>query len=336
MSFLLLIDGSSLLSTSFFGTLPFEYKTAKSEEDYARARKKIMQASEGVYTNGVYTMVRTLLNLIKNQKPSHIAVAWDLSRETFRRELYPQYKAQRGELNFELGMQFPMAQRVLEQMNIIQFVSSRYEADDLIGTLRSNLSNQIPVVILTKDQDALQLVNENVRHWYITNKAKEMYKEVNINPKNLNLPTGVFEFTPELVEHFYGVNPLQIIDRKAIEGDVSDNIPGVSGIGEKTSVPLLKHFYSVENIYDFIEANSQEVVTDLIKSLSIKRSPLKKLIEHKELALLSKKLATICCEVEELSTVTLESLKLNINSVGKRQAFEELDFEQLLEPDTVA
>ncbi|MFF2531374.1 5'-3' exonuclease H3TH domain-containing protein [Brevibacillus sp. NPDC058079] len=339
MKSLLIIDGSSLLTTSFFGNMPMAYKMAKTEAEYEKAKEKLLKI-DGVYTNGVFAMMRTLLKIIRNQRPSHVAVAWDLSRNTFRRKLYPGYKANRPETRPELKSQFPLAQEVLKEMGIPQFVLDEYEADDIIGTFATNFKEKIPVNILTKDQDALQLVDERVRLWYITSKSEEMYKEVGLNIKDFHLPDGVFEFTPMYVEEFYGLRPEQIVDKKALEGDTSDNIPGVKGVGEKSVVPLLQEFGTVERIYEYLENTADADVKVMMKSLGIKQNPSAKLMKTsddelvgKEAALLSKKLATIVKNIDEkeISGTTLDDLVLCINEEGKRKIFEQLAFKSLLD-----
>lgn len=193
------------------------------------------------------------------------------------------------------------------------------------------------VTIWTKDQDCLQLIDDNIRGWLITSKASAMYEELGIDIKQLNIPSGVFEFTPDYVEHFYGVNPIQIIDRKAIEGDSSDNIPGINGVGEKSVIPLLQEFETVEGIYDFIEDTSEKEIKETFKSLGITRSPLSKLIEEsdtklvgKKAALLCKQLATIKCDIEELDYIIADELRLEINEEGMINIFTELGFTSLL------
>jgi DNA polymerase-1 len=164
-----------------------------------------------------------------------------------------------------------------------------------------------------------------------------MYEQLGINIKYLDIPTGVFEYTPDYIEQFYGVSPIQIIDRKAIEGDASDNIPGIKGVGEKTVVPLLQEFKTVEGIYDFIEDSSEKDIKEMFKALGITRSPLSKLIEEsdsklagKKAALLCKQLATIKCDIEELNDVTLQSLKLELSEEGMRTIFTSLGLTSLL------
>ena len=333
-----MIDGSSLLSCSFFGNLPKEYKFAKTDEEKDKYLDKIRQSPEGEFTNGVFTMMASMLKVIKNQKPTHMAVAWDLTKEfTFRKKLYPNYKGHRKNLRQELGSQFSLAQKVLKEMGIAEFVFEEYEADDIIGTLARRFEDDIRVSIWTKDQDSLQLIDENVRVWLITSKCSEMYEQLGISTKQLDIPTGVFEYTPDYIEQFYGVSPIQIIDRKAIEGDASDNIPGINGVGEKTVVPLLQEFKTVEGIYDFIEDSSEKDIKEMFKTLGITRSPLSKLIEEsdtklagKKAALLCKQLATIKCDIEELNDVTLHSLKLDVSVEGMRNIFTSLGLTSLL------
>jgi 5'-3' exonuclease len=335
---LLLIDGSALLSCSFFGNLPKEYKFSKTDEEKDKCIDKLRHSPNGEFTNGVFTMMASMLNVIKKQKPSHMAVAWDLTKEfTFRKKLFPQYKGHRKDLRPELGSQFSLAQKVLREMGIAQFVFEEFEADDIIGTLARRFEDEIRVTVWTKDQDSLQLINENVRVWLITSKCSEMYKELGIDMKELDIPAGVFEHTPVYIEHFYGVSPRQIIDRKAIEGDPSDNIPGIKGVGEKSVVPLLQEFDTVEGIYDFIEDSTEKDIKEFFKTLGISRSPLSRLVEEsdtnlvgKKAALLCKKLATIKCDIEELKDVTLASLKLTINEDGMRNIFTELGLTSLL------
>jgi DNA polymerase-1 len=333
-----LIDGSSLLSCSFFGNLPKEYKFARTDEEKDKYLDKIRKSPGGEFTNGVFTMLSSMLNVINRQRPTHLAIAWDLTKEfTFRNKLFSGYKGHRKSFRQELSSQFLLAQKVLKGMNISQFAFQEYEADDVIGTLARKFEDEIKVSIWTKDQDSLQLVDENVSVWLITSKCSDMYKELGIDIKELNIPRGVFEYTPFYVEQFYGVSPIQIIDRKAIEGDASDNIPGISGIGEKTVIPLLQEFETVEGIYDYIENSSEADIKEMFKSLGISRSPLSKFLEEsdikltgKKAALLYKQLASIKCDIQELDSVTLESLELNINEESMKDIFAELGFDSLL------
>ena len=144
-NFLLLIDGSSLLSTQFFGNLPREILFAKTPEEKEKYFDKIMMTSGGVYTNAVYGFLRTIFSILRDQKPQYLAVAWDLTRDTFRRRLYPDYKGNRSETMAPLSMQFDLCQKVLREMNIPEFMSEEYEADDWCGTTTCSLSRTGPI-----------------------------------------------------------------------------------------------------------------------------------------------------------------------------------------------
>lgn len=334
---LILIDGSSMLSTSFFGNLPREYFKAKTEDERQEVLKKVLKTKDGQYVNGVFTMMKVFNNLIKKVKPTHLAICWDISRQTFRREMYSEYKAQREETKPELKSQFKLAQEVFKAMNVPQYAVDNYEADDLIGTLAKAFREDMPVYILTKDQDQLQLIDEFVRVWLVTSTAQDKYASLGINPKELDIPDGVFEFTPIYMKEFYGVEPMQIVDRKAIEGDVSDNIPGIKGVGEKAVIPLIQEFGSLEGIYEYIENNEEKDIKEMFKMLGIARSPLSYLTKTsdtelvgKESAFLSKKLATIDINVQALKDVKIEDLTLCIDEVGKVEKFKELEFISLI------
>lgn len=341
MKKLILIDGSSLLTTSFFGNVPREFYGLKTAADRdALLRKKSLQTSSGVFTNGVLPMTRILLNVLSAQKPTHFAVAWDVSRNTFRRRLYTDYKGHREEALPTLGQQYGTMQSLLGAMNIAQFWFDDYEADDIIGTLAKQFEVDMPVYILTKDQDALQLVTDRTRVWLMTAKAADMYKERGCKAKDLNVPDGVFEYTPVTFEEEYQLKPIQMIDKKALEGDSSDNIPGVKGVGEKAAVPLLQEFGTIENLYHFIEemsATDEAEFKALMKSLGISRSPLSPLLKEsdeelcgKAAASLSKALATIHTEIEALSSIRDEDLCFRLNLEGAIEKFKELEFSSLL------
>ncbi len=176
--YLLIIDGSSLLTTQFFGNLPREIIFAKTMEEKEVYFPKIMQTSGGVYTNAVYGFLRVLLKILKEQKPKYLAVAWDVSRDTFRRELYSDYKGNRGETMAPLKEQFILCQEVLRKMQIPQFMDEHFEADDFSGTLTNMFESEVPVRIMTKDHDYLQLVSERTQLWMIHSTAKKNRRAV--------------------------------------------------------------------------------------------------------------------------------------------------------------
>ena len=152
--YLLLIDGSSLLTTQYYGNLPREILFAKSDEEKKKFYHKIMQTRTGIYTNAIYGFMRTLLKIIKEQKPAYIAVAWDKSRNTFRREIYSEYKGNRGETPKPLKDQFILCEELLEKMGIRQFMDDSFEADDFYD---SNHLSDVGAIKFTK------LLDEDIR-----------------------------------------------------------------------------------------------------------------------------------------------------------------------------
>lgn len=338
MEQLFLIDGSSILSTSFFGNLPKAYFRAKSELEKTAALQKILRTSEGLPTNGVLVMTKILIKLISTYKPSHFAVAWDVSRDTFRRELYPAYKATRAEAPEELGTQFGVMQKLLDAMNIAQFWFDKFEADDILGTLARRFETQLGVTIVTKDQDALQLITDRTRVWLHTAKWESYIRQFGFVTRNYPLPNGFFEFNPHTFREVYGLEPEQLIDKKALEGDGSDNIPGVYGVGEKAAVPLLREFGTIERLYEHIEHLSPADQLDMkqfMKELGIARPPLAYLLKEpdkegdlvgKEAAMLSKKLATIVTKIPELESLDLEHLALLVDRSEMSKKLAELEF----------
>lgn len=340
--FLLLIDGSSLLSTQYYGNLPREIMFAKTTEEKEVFYGKIMQTSMGIYTNAIYGFMRTFLKILKEQKPTHIAVAWDLSRDTFRREIDSDYKGKRGETPEPLKEQFKLCQEILGKMNIMQFMDKRYEADDFCGSVASKLEKDIPVRILTKDTDYLQLVSENTKLWLMfttKDKADALFKKYEIKKAVSNVPDKAFELTPELVKAEYGIKPEQVADLKSLVGDKSDNIKGVSGVGEASAVPLINEYGTVENLYDNIrniDKKQEKEIKEYWKTkLGIKRSPLSYLLKTSDTeivgeqsAIISKKLALIKCDID-LGDLTKDSLKLNINIGEGNKEFKKLEFKSL-------
>lgn len=221
---------------------------------------------KGRPTGAVFGFARILMASIKQFKPNFITVAYDVAGPTFRDKLFDEYKAKRVKAPQELYDQIPVTKEFLESLNIPHFGAEGFEADDIIGTLSKRIvaeHKDAEVVILTGDGDTLQLVNHRV---------KVAMPQRGVQPPTL--------YDSVAVAGKYGLQPKQIIDFKALRGDASDNIPGVKGIGEKTAVVLLKNYQTVENVYKDI--NKVEPA-----------STREKLMAGKELAKLSKELATI-------------------------------------------
>ena len=324
---LLIVDGSSLLSTSFYATAR-DLLFAKTEEQKEFAYTKLMKSPDGEYTNGIYMFFKTLLPLLESQKITHLAVVLDRSRNTFRREIDPEYKSNRSETPYPLKSQFKLLNGLLQEINIPVFSDTDYEADDFAGSLVKKFEKDIQVYLHTKDEDYIQLVSDYTKLWMVTSKADDMYKEIGVDKNTINVPSGIFEYTPKYVKYFKGIEPIQIIDAKAIEGDKSDNIKGVKGVGPTSSRPLIAHYGSIEEIYKNIENldknTEKELLTFFKDSLGIKRSPLKNLLLYKEDAIISKKLATIKTDIEEIQNLDLNSLILNIDNEKMNNIFMKL------------
>lgn len=328
--YLLIIDGSSLLTTQFYGNLPKEIMFAKTMEEKEQYFNRIMQTTQGTYTNAIYGFLRVLLKILKEQHPTYLAVAWDLSRNTFRREIYKEYKGNRGETLVPLKEQFILCQQLLRDMNVPQFMDERYEADDFSGTLAALLEDKVPIRIMTKDNDYLQLVTEQTNIWMIhgtSQKTEELYQKYHINQKKANTPDRTFPFTPELVKAEFGVEPESINSLKGLQGDASDNIKGVPGVGETTAAVLIGKYKTVEALYDAIrgldESERKKLAAEWKTELGLKRSPMNYLLKTSETelvgesaAILSKQLATIKRDIP-LPDLTLDSLQLSLDQIGR-------------------
>lgn len=314
-----IIDGSSMLSTCYYAVLPREIMFAKTEEEKQKYYGKILQSKNGTYTNAIFGMLKMVVSVLKKQQPDHIAFVFDKTRDTFRRELYPEYKGTRGATPVPLKEQFVLMEQILEDVGFQVLYSDEYEADDYAGSLVMKFREEIPVIVMTKDHDYLQLVNDeyNVRAWMVQakqEKADEMYEKYyqgyGMSKKDVNLPEKVFEFTAAHVYAEEGVWPEQIVDLKGIQGDTSDNIPGVKGVSSAAPL-LLGEYGTTEEIYSVIHEAEQDKarlkeLQDFWKNdLGISRSPYKALTktgEEGELcgekaAMLSKRLATIKTDI---------------------------------------
>jgi DNA polymerase-1 len=326
-----LIDGSSMLTTQYHATMPKEYKFAKTAEDKLKGLEKVMKTSQGVYTNGVLGMTKALLKLIKSEQPEYLAVCWDISRDTFRKKMFSEYKSGRKPTHSTLSEQFETMQETLEAMGIPTLKMENYEADDLIGTLAKNYRKEAEVIIITKDQDALQLIDKNTTVWLgiVEKKLQGMLqemKEKGIETKYC--PNGYFPFTEETFEYFYELKPLQLIDLKAISGDKSDGIPGIPGYGDKSVVPLLQLYGTIEEVFNRLEEEPENLQKEF-KENKIKMK-VEKLEEHKEIALMSKKLATIEQNVPVVEDLEIREIMYIEKEFDMKEQFKKLEFKSLL------
>lgn len=241
-----IIDGNSLINRAFYA-LPQ------------------LANSEGVVSNGVFGFTTILVKIINEIKPKYICVALDYGKQTFRKEIFADYKGTRKPTPPELKNQFPILRDLLKSMGITYIEQEGIEADDIIGTLTKKFNTEN--IIVTGDKDSFQLINDNT--WVMFTR-KGVSETIN--------------YTTDQLFNDYGLNPLQIIDLKALMGDASDNIPGVAGVGEKTALGLLDKFVTLEGVYE----NLNNIAGKLKEKLELNR----------ETAFLSKTLATIKTDCE--------------------------------------
>ena len=284
---LILIDGNNLMFRSY-------YATAYSGN--------MMKNSKGMPTNALFGFVSMVNKIINEENPKYIAVAFDIGKN-FRKEQYDFYKEGRQQTPDELKAQMPIARKILDAMNIKHFELELYEADDIIGTIvkMTEEDKDFASVIVSSDKDLLQLISEET--------------EVKLLKQ-----TGFIRYDYKTFVDDYKIEPIRIIDLKALMGDSSDNIPGVKGIGEKTALKLLQEYKSLENLYDNVE--------------SITGKTKEKLINDKENAFMSKKIATIYRDVP--LNIDLEDLKFDLKDDTKlKEVYNELEFYSLLKSTNV-
>ena len=261
---LVLVDGHSLAHRAYFAL-------------FAAQRRFV--TTDGRPTGAAYGFLNMLLRMLEDNRPSHVAVVFDAPGPTYRHEQFADYKAQRPEMASELGQQMDTIRALLQAMRVPALELSGYEADDLLGTMACRLAGpDLEVLILTGDRDALQLVGEHVR-CILTIKGV----------------TETTEYDPAGVREAYGIEPPLMRDVKALMGDVSDNVPGIKGIGEKTALKLVREFGPLEGIYEHLD--------------EVRGRPQKLLAAGREAAFLSRELVTINCaaplevDLAELSRV---------------------------------
>ena len=238
-----------------------------------------------------------MIKLVAEWKPAGVVVAFDKGKLTFRNEDYAQYKAQRKPTPSELSEQFPTARELLDALGITVLELEGYEADDIIGTLAAQASSDKDFLIVTGDRDALQLINDHV-HILLTKKGISEFEEVD----------------PIALTFNYGLTPLQVVEMKGLMGDASDNIPGIPGVGEKTAKKLISDFGSIDGVYENIE----QVAGAKLKE---------KILANRDMAYLSKKLATIFCAVPvptDMSQYTINPKMEKIRAFAEKYEFRAL------------
>jgi len=267
---IIIIDGNSLLHRAYHGMRPLTNK-------------------EGEYTHGIYGFLRMLENLIKDEKPDGLGVAFDVGR-TFRHDMCDTYKAGRKETDIELKSQFPLLKEALRYMGIPVLEAEGFEADDILGTVGEiGTNNKDHIILVTGDKDGFQLINE--------------YTTLYLTRKGLS---EIEKLTPEKLFADYGFTPKQAIDIKGLQGDASDNIKGVLGVGAKTALKLIQQYGTIEGIYENIEELKGKVKENLIK--------------YKEDALFCRELGTIYKEVP----IEYNHLEFSLEKLGNKEKLIEL------------
>jgi DNA polymerase I len=288
---LVLIDGNSIAYRAFFA-LP------------------LLNNDKGMHTNAVYGFTMMLMKIIEDENPTHILVAFDAGKTTFRHKTFSEYKGGRQKTPPELSEQFPYIRELLDSYGIKRYELENYEADDIIGTVSLAAEKDgYEIKVISGDKDLTQLSSAKTT--------------VGITRKGI---TDIEEYTPSHVMEKYGLTPEQIIDMKGLMGDPSDNIPGVPGVGEKTAIKLLKEFTTLENLLESID----KVTGNKLKE---------KLEEFKDQAIMSKELATIERQAPvdiDLDTILYEGLiREKIVALYKELGFNTL-LEKLGEDQTVS
>jgi len=282
MKKVILVDGNNLLFRSYYATA-YSGNTMKNSKSFP--------------TNALYGFVNMINKIKEEEKPEYIMVAFDKGK-TFRHDTYSEYKDGRSETPEELKIQFPVAKKILDAMGITYLEQENYEADDIIGTFSKMVdeNNNYEATIISSDKDLLQLISDKVQVKLL--KTKDYIR-----------------MNREKFIETYEIEPIKMIDLKGLQGDASDNIKGVKGIGEKTALKLLKEYGSIENIYANIE--------------NIKGSTKEKLITDKKSAFMSKSLATIYKEIN--LNLNLEDIKIKKENTDQLiEIYNDLEFYSLL------
>ncbi len=232
---LMLLDGNSLAFRAFYALPAENFKT-----------------QGGLTTNAVYGFTAMLINLLRDEAPTHVAAAFDVSRQTFRADKYPEYKANRSSTPDEFRGQIEITKEVLVALGITVLAESGYEADDLIATLATQAESAgFRVLVVTGDRDSLQLVSDDVTVLYPRKGVSELTR-----------------FTPEAVVEKYGLTPRQYPDFAALRGDPSDNLPGIPGVGEKTATKWIAEYGSLQALVDQVDTVRGKVGDALRANLS--------------------------------------------------------------------
>jgi len=290
MSKLLLIDGNSIMNRAFYGIMG----------------SKMLTTKDGKYTNAVYGFLAIMFKIMDDLNPDYMAVSFDLKGPTLRHKMYSEYKANRHGMPNELAEQMPMIKELLKAMNIDIVEKEGYEGDDVLGTLaRYGEEQGLEVTILSGDRDTFQLATNKITIRIPRTKAGKTETE---------------DYDKKKIIEEYSLEPEKLIEVKGLQGDTSDNIPGVPGIGPKTAINLIKQFGTIEKLYEAVENNTD----------GLKGKQRENIVNNREMAFISRDLGRI--DVNVPLEDTLENLKVEEwNKQEVLEIFQELNFKRYIE-----
>ena len=290
MKKLVLIDGNSIMNRAFYGIMG----------------SKMLTTKDGKYTNAVYGFLAIMFKILDDINPEYLAVAFDMKGKLKRKELFDGYKANRHGMPDELAEQMPLIKEILKAMNIDIIEKEGYEGDDILGTLAKYGEKQgLEVTILSGDRDTFQLASDNITIRIPRTKAGKTETE---------------DYNRAKVLEEYGLEPEQLIEVKALQGDTSDNIPGVPGVGPKTAISLIQRYHSVKELYEKIDSGEDD----------LKGKQKENITNNKEMAMLSRTLGEIDTNVPLEDT--LEDIKVEEWDKTKvLEIFDELRFNRYIE-----
>lgn len=308
MDKLLIIDGSGLLVSNYYGTLPKEVQFAKTDAEKEANYDKIAQKN-GYYINAIYPTIKQIIEYAIGSESKYLAVCFDKSRSTtFRKELYEEYKSNRKKTPEPLKQQFILCEELLSKIGIPVFYHDKYEADDIAGSISKQFT-ELEKILVSKDKDYLQLVDEKSIVWMILHKkelAEEILESYAMTPEfgyTDYLPERAIPYDLDMVLSEKGVEAQYFSEVLALAGDTADNIPGVKGISEESAEKLIAHYKTVKALYDDIDKNLRDRTIPELKEmwktkLGFKRSPCGPLMDYRKEAFLSSELAKIKTDID--------------------------------------
>nr|MCR5507050.1 DNA polymerase I [Lachnospiraceae bacterium] len=280
---LVLIDGNSIINRAFYGV-------------------PMLTNSEGLHTNAIYGFLNIMFRILEEEAPGYLAIAFDLKAPTFRHKMYEAYKGTRKPMPDELREQVPILKDLLTKMDICIVQKEGFEADDILGTLaRTAEAEGFEVALVSGDRDLLQIATDHIKIRM---------------PRTKGGKTEVEDFYARDVVEKYQLEPLQIIELKALMGDSSDNIPGVPKIGEKTATELLVQYHDIDNLKEHIGEITKKSVRETLEN-------------NFDMAVLSRKLATICVNADTGVTTADTELK-DIYTPEAYELIKRLGFKQIM------